>query len=615
MKRGIAAVTVLAMVLALMGTVLSAFAQGTVPASGTAEGAAGGMAEGAGDAVYAELSYGDDGEEVIRLQTKLTKLCYYTGNISGRYREGTRAAIRKFQKDFGLKETGAADSDTQKLLYETNYRPLQYGSSGEDVKALQTRLTELGYYHGKISGSYLEGSTSAIGAFQRKTGLESTGKADVETQEALFDQNALPKNAPTAAPAAANPVETPFAVPDGAQDAQAMGAADFQSGGEATPMPTEKYTKKLNRGATGANVKKVQQRLKDLGFFDGPISGNYMSQTQAAVKSFQEYNGLVVDGVTGEDTWNAMFNSPDVVNASATPRPAPKPDYAITVDVNNQVVNVYGLDDQNEHTVLVRQMLCSTGLKATPSDVGEWTLSGRTARWCYFPKWGSHAQYWTKINSSIAFHSVIYNTVNTMDLSVKSYKALGSRASHGCIRLLVSDAKWIYDNVGKGTVVTITEDLPLDPELTESLKPAPLNYKNMLPQETPQPTAPPAYVSGGTPPQPFQTLKKGSQGEDVYWLQCKLSELGYYTGTITGGYYAGTVEAVKAFQRDNGLAVDGMAGKATQEKLYEKELNPAPKAVPTPEGAAPAATPAPIQSAPVPVATPAASVTGDGTVG
>lgn len=519
------------------------------------------------------LQYGDERDEVKRLQEKLKNLGYYNGNLSGRYREGTRAAIEAFQGDYGLEITGVADPETQAAVYQARYRALERGDSGEDVKWIQSRLTALGYYHGKLSGNYLEGTTSAIKSFQKRNGLEDTGKADIATQQALEGDDAIAKDAAT-------PTPTPNLT--------------FTQAGAVAAQP-QKYTKKLTRGSTGKSVKLLQQRLTDLGFYTGPISGNYMNQTQAAIKRFQEYNGLEADGVTGEKTWDALFNADEVVPAGATPRPTPVPTpvpYALTVDVNNQVVKVYGLDDNNQHTRLVRQMICSTGTKNNPSDVGDWTLSGRTARWCYFPKWGSHAQYWTKINSSIAFHSVIYNSVDTMDLSVKSYNALGKRASHGCIRLLVSDAKWIYANVGKGTVVTITEDLPSDPELTQALQPPALNRSNMLPVETPQPTAAP--VLDGTEAYAFsRTLSKGSEGEDVFWLQTALKRLGYYEGSVTGGYYSGTQEAVKAFQQANGLKADGAAGRQTWAAL-QAVVSPTPTPVPT---AGVIATPAPVKTA------------------
>ncbi len=146
-------------------------------------------------------------------------------------------------------------------------------------------------------------------------------------------------------------------------------------------------------------------------------------------------------------------------------------------------------------------------------------------------------------------------------LSRKSYNMLGSRASHGCIRLLNHDAQWIYDNAGAGTVVTITEDLPLDPELRSALKPKELSSSWKSAPETPVPTASPLYDSNALPPLPLRSMQKKSSGEDVYWLQMKLKELGYYQGALaTGTYLDGTVKAVKAFQKEARLSQDGIAG-------------------------------------------------------
>ena len=192
------------------------------------------------------------------------------------------------------------------------------------------------------------------------------------------------------------------------------------------------------------------------------------------MKKIQYQNAMESTGVVDEATWNLIFNDHTIVLPNDTPKPTPEPTpvpFAITVDVANQITTVYGLDENNEYTVIVRQMLCSTGMKATPSDPGDWVLSGRKANWCTFPKWGnSYARYWTKINGSIAFHSVIYNAVDLKAVNVKSVNMLGNRASHGCIRLSVADAKWIYDNVGAGTVVSIVENMPAQPELKSKLR-------------------------------------------------------------------------------------------------------------------------------------------------
>ncbi|MBR2717789.1 MAG: peptidoglycan-binding protein [Clostridia bacterium] len=526
------------------------------------------------------LALGDQGDDVGELQQRLAELYYYSGAIDRTFGEGTQKAVKEFQEDFGLNVTGEADAQTQALLFSTLYRPLQYGSTGDDVKRLQTRLAELGYYTGKISGNYLEATRSAVERFQEKLGEASTGIADMDVQALLYSGDAISAHAKTEVTA------TP--APD--LDSMSFLVIEDESLITPTPAPAVPFTKKLARNSTGKTVKQLQQRLTDLGYYEGPVSGNLLGHTVNAIKAFQKQNGLKADGVVGEETWNMIFNTADIIMPDETPRPTPTPSpvpFAITVDVTNQVTTVYGRDENGNYTVVIRQMLCSTGTKAAPSDVGDWVLSGRTARWCYFPKWGGHAQYWTKINGSIAFHSVIYNTVNTMDLSVKSYKNLGKRASHGCIRLTVADARWIYENAGKGTVVTITEKLPKDPELVASLKLPPLNYGNMLPKSTPEPTAEPVYISGGQPPLPLTRLKKGDSSEAVYWMQKKLTELGYYKGKCSGTYLAGTAAAVKAYQKDNKLSVNSeVASVEMLEKLYAQELatpTPIPTATPIPE--------------------------------
>lgn len=62
-------------------------------------------------------------------------------------------------------------------------------------------------------------------------------------------------------------------------------------------------------------------------------------------------------------------------------------------------------------------------------------------------------------------------------------------------------------------------------------------------------------------------LKEGSRGSDVKTVQDKLRRWGYYTGSVDGIYGPKTKEAVKYFQRKNGLTADGFVGKKTFEAL------------------------------------------------
>lgn len=539
-------------------------------------------------------------EAVRTAQTNLARLGYYEGEISGHYGELTQEAMLSFKTDFGLGEGCEVDDSVQAALAAADYRPLRLGSHGNDVKRLQTRLLGLGYYGGKVSGNYLTATAEAVQAFQTKMGLSATGSADIHTQEVLFSDQAVAKaDRSGATPAPAVEEEIVF-VPDGEGDL------------EDTSIP---YPRRYAYNDKGNNVKMIQQRLTDLGYYTGPISGNFLGHTRNAVREFQRQNALDVTGTVNEATWNALFNDAHVVLPDEAPRATARPEqpaFHMVVDVTNQIVTAYARDENGEYTVVVREMMCSSGTTSNPSDAGDFILSGAKTPWCYFPAWGDYARYWTRINSGIAFHSVIYNTVNTMDLSVRSYDRLGRRASHGCIRLQVADAKWIYDYVEAGTVVTITYQLPSDPELKASIVKPALNRRTMLPVATPQPTQEPIYISGAKPPLPLTELDKNDTGLAVWWMQQKLAELGYYTGRCTGTYLDGTAAAVRAFQQANGLRASGVASVETLRLLYASELAPVttptpvptatPEAIPTPEGMETPVPPA--DSSPTPRPTP-----------
>lgn len=63
---------------------------------------------------------------------------------------------------------------------------------------------------------------------------------------------------------------------------------------------------KMKLGASGDKVKEIQQWLTDYGYYTGDIDGNFGASTDKAVRDFQTESGLIVDGVVGNDTKNAM---------------------------------------------------------------------------------------------------------------------------------------------------------------------------------------------------------------------------------------------------------------------------------------------------------------------
>lgn len=78
---------------------------------------------------------------------------------------------------------------------------------------------------------------------------------------------------------------------------------------------------------------------------------------------------------------------------------------------------------------------------------------------------------------------------------------------------------------------------------------------------TPEPVQQPTNVT-------YKKLRKGDQSVEVKLMQVALTELGYLKGASDGNFGTATKTAVEAFQKDNGLDVDGIAGAKTLEKLY-----------------------------------------------
>lgn len=67
-----------------------------------------------------------------------------------------------------------------------------------------------------------------------------------------------------------------------------------------------RYRSTLYYGSTGEDVRVVQQKLRNWGYYNGPIDGYYGGKTFQAVRLFQQKNGLKVDGIVGRQTWQAL---------------------------------------------------------------------------------------------------------------------------------------------------------------------------------------------------------------------------------------------------------------------------------------------------------------------
>jgi len=125
-----------------------------------------------------------------------------------------------------------------------------------------------------------------------------------------------------------------------------------------------------------------------------------------------------------------------------------KTKYLIAVDCTQNRVCVY--QGKKNKWNLKYYWKCATGKKQTPTIKGKFKVSGKVSH--FGEKKGYSVWYATKIKYEYYFHSVLYKPYSKT--SIKNGK-LGENLSHGCIRLQMANAKWIYKNCKKKTTIII----------------------------------------------------------------------------------------------------------------------------------------------------------------
>jgi peptidoglycan hydrolase-like protein with peptidoglycan-binding domain len=193
-----------------------------------------------------------------------------------------------------------------------NRPSLNLGSQGERVTELQAALKLLGFYSGAVDGTYQQSTIIAVAQFQQAAGLNPSGNVDNITWQKLFPN---PSNIITSAP---NPVSNFTTVPTQPPKARNRPTTPKnQSSITIQPTPVNQRTSGiqytiegwpiLRLRTSGVEVIKLQKQLKNLGFFNGKIDGDFGVSTEAAVKAAQTRYGLKPDGVVGGDTWKVFL--------------------------------------------------------------------------------------------------------------------------------------------------------------------------------------------------------------------------------------------------------------------------------------------------------------------
>lgn len=132
--------------------------------------------------------------------------------------------------------------------------------------------------------------------------------------------------------------------------------------------------------------------------------------------------------------------------------------YRLEVNLSKNIVVVYAKDGNKGYTIPVKAMVCSCGVPGHSTRQGTYRNLIQTGKW-HTLKYGVYGKYCTRYSGPYLFHSVTYTrNYDSYSLQGEEYKKLGKLASHGCIRLAVKDAKWIYQNARKCEANIFTSD-------------------------------------------------------------------------------------------------------------------------------------------------------------
>ena len=291
------------------------------------------------------LRTGSTGSAVEQVQFWLNTLAQYESTIpslavDGRYGAATASAVRAFQRRYGLTVDGVVGRETWNAIYNEfrsiqsdNGTPNAYpgtalreGASDQNVRLVQfwlkiahtvySRLNDL-----TVDGRFGAATTAAVKRFQTYFGLTSDGVVGRTTWNKLYEVY--------------NDI------------ANKLLSSSLRPG---------EYPGILRRGSSGTAVRELQFYLYLLSAYESSIpavgiDGSFGAATENAVRAYQRFAGLTVDGIVGRATWDSLYGKASALRSSGpvvTLKRLPYPGQPLTVGSEGSDVLYY--------TILLRRI-------------------------------------------------------------------------------------------------------------------------------------------------------------------------------------------------------------------------------------------------------------------
>lgn len=181
------------------------------------------------------------------------------------------------------------------------------------------------------------------------------------------------------------------------------------------------------------------------------IGSDYYYGKKSSYMATNQWKYVKIDGTT----YKLYFGKNGKQSQNALSVLGPQKKYKIEVNISKNTVIVYAEDGKKGFIIPVKAMVCSCGIAGHPTITGTYSRLSRAGKW-HTLYYGTYGKYCTRISGPYLFHSVVYSkNRDSYSLQADEYDKLGELASHGCIRLSVKDAKWIYQNYKKCSVTLL----------------------------------------------------------------------------------------------------------------------------------------------------------------
>ena len=432
----------------------------------------------------------------------------------------------------------ALDDDT----YGEGYAQLRLGDQGLGVQKLQTRLYELGYYPGGISGVFDTLTEQSVQLFELTYGSMQTGIATPDLQQRLF-----------------------------AEDAPAYSAQAYAEAMDGN------FTE-LQLGSSGSNVLALQMRLRELGFPITNISGYYDQETAAAVSAFFQVYGNAPSTVAIVSMQEELFTPDPRTYSGATL--APRQTQGTSTQQTLSEGNIGSTVER------IQQRLIELGYMQG-SATGTFDAATTGAVKAFQRVVGvqedgvvDYALY----TQLIADDAPAYGSAEADAIRQGGYTLLQEGASGEAVTRLQN--RLVELGYANGTpngryaaaTVSAVKLFQRAAGLEETGIATAALQALLYSEDAPAYTAAPRGVTGDRY-YPYNlsmtVLREGSSGELVVYLQTRLAELGYFSGEADGQYGPATADAVRAVQANMGLAQTGEASISFQEHVYSEATPPA----------------------------------------